>query len=139
MRLGEGQTHRWLAEESEGHRRWLEEWRTGSFPSDASGRRIAALAARARPDEAALIRDFCMLKTELVLIAEEELLDRDRRLEEGEAERVRAALARLEQTRLALGRAGYAALRRLLPFSRNDEWELEELRELIDRQPRQPR
>jgi hypothetical protein len=133
MRFGEGETHRWLAEESEGHRQWLEEWRAGGFPADLSGQCIAALAARSKPAEAALIRDYCMVKTELVLTAEEELLDRDRQLEEGEAERVRALFANLEQTRKALGRAGYAALRRLLPFSANDEWELSELRELIDR------
>ena len=133
MRLGEGETQQWLAEESEGHRRWLEDWRKGGFPGDPSGQRIAALAGRSKPGEAELIRDYCLLKTELVLTAEEELLDRDRVLEEGETERLRAAFARLEQTRKSLGRSGYAALRSLLPFSRNDEWELSELRELIGR------
>jgi protease PrsW len=133
MRFGEGETQKWLAEESEGHRRWLDGWRDGGFPGDASGQRIAALASRAKPAEAALIRDYCMIKAELVLTAEEELLDRDRELEEGEEDRLRMAFARLEQTRKALGRTGYAALRRLLPFSRNDEWELSELKELIDR------
>ena len=133
MRFGEGETQQWLAEESEGHRRWLEEWRAGGFPADASGQRIAALAARAKPGEAALIRDYCMLKTELVVTAEEELLDRDRKLEEGEEERLRAAFAKLAEIRKGLGRAGFAALRRLLPFSRNDEWELGELKELVDR------
>jgi RsiW-degrading membrane proteinase PrsW (M82 family) len=131
MRFGEGETLQWLTEESEGHRRWLEDWRAGGFPADASGQRIAALAARARPAEAELIRNYCMLKTELVLTAEEELLDRDREFEEGEAAKVAAAFARLEQYRRALGKAGYAALRRQLPFSANDEWELSELRELI--------
>jgi RsiW-degrading membrane proteinase PrsW (M82 family) len=133
MRIGEGQTHRWLAEESEAHRRWLEEWRAGGFPADKSGQRIKALAARLKPEQAALIREYCMVKAELVLAAEEELLDRDRRLEEGEAERIRAAFARLEHVKKAIGRIGYAALSRNLPFSRNDQWELSELRELIDR------
>jgi RsiW-degrading membrane proteinase PrsW (M82 family) len=133
MRFGEGETQQWLATESEAHRRWLEEWQSGGFPADASGQRIKALAARVRPEQAALIRDYCILKTELVVIAEEELLDRDRKLEEGEEDRLRTAFAKLEQTRLALGRTGYAALRRLLPFSSNDEWELAELKELVDR------
>jgi RsiW-degrading membrane proteinase PrsW (M82 family) len=133
MRFGEGETQKWLAEESEGHRRWLEGWQNGGFPADASGRRIAALAARSPPVDAALIRDYCMTKAELVLIAEEELLDRDRKLEEGEAERLRIAFAKLEQTRRSLGKTGFAALRRLLPFSRNDDWELSELKELLDR------
>ena len=136
LRFGEAETQQWLAEESEGHRRWLEEWQAGGFPKDAAGQRIAALAARSKPAEAELIREYCLLKTELVLIAEEELLDRDRRLEEGETEQVRAAFAGLERARRALGRSGYAALRPLLPFSRNDEWELSELRELIGREER---
>jgi hypothetical protein len=74
-----------------------------------------------------------MLKTELVLTAEEELLDRDRSLEEGEAERLRTGFARLEELQLQLGRTGFAALRRMLPFSRNDEWELGELKELLNK------
>src|SRR6185369_11648977 len=133
MRFGEGETQQWLAEESDGHRRWLEGWQNGGFPADASGQQIAALVARSKPAEGALIRDYCVLKTELVLNAEEELLDRDRKLEEGEAEKLRIAFDKLEATRRALGKAGYAALRRLLPFSRNDEWELSELKELLDR------
>ncbi len=133
FRLGESETHQWLTEESEAHRRWLEEWRAGGFPADASGQRIKSLAARLKPEQAALIRDFCIVKAELVLAAEEELLDRDRKLEEGEAERLRAAFARLEEVKQAIGKVGYAALNRQLPFSANDEWELGELRELIDR------
>lgn len=133
MRFGEGEAHRWLVEESESHRAWLEEWRTGGFPTDASGQRIAALAARSTAAEATLIREYCTLKTELVLTAEEELLDRDRRLEEGEAEKLRASFARLASLKAQIGRTGYAALRPLMPFSRNDEWELDELCELLDR------
>lgn len=133
MRFGEGETHKWLVEESESHRQWLEEWRTGGFPADASGQRIAALVARSSPAEAALIREYCMLKTELVVTAEVELLDRDRKLDAGQDERLRSAFKKLAETRIALGKAGFAALSRLLPFSRNDEWELAELKELVDR------
>jgi RsiW-degrading membrane proteinase PrsW (M82 family) len=133
MRFGESETHQWLAEESEAHRRWLEQWKSGGFPPDEAGQRIKALTERVRPEQAALLRDYCIIKAELVLAAEEELLDRDRKLQEGEAERLRAAFARLEQVKQAIGRIGYAALSRRLPFSANDEWELSELRELIDR------
>ena len=132
MRFGERETHKWLTEDRDSHRRWLEEWRSGGFPSDAAGQRIAALARRAKPHEAALIRDYCLLKTELVLTAEEELLDGDRKLEVGEVERLRDRFAQLKQTRERMGRAGFCALRPLLPFSANDEWELEELRELLE-------
>ena len=53
--------------------------------------------------------------------------------EEAHAERLRAAFARLEEVKQAVGRIGYAALSRRLPFSNDDEWELSELRELLDR------
>ena len=131
LRFGESETHQWLVEESEGHRRWLEEWRKGGYPADASGQRIAALASRASASEAERIREYCILKTELVLMAEEELLDRDRNLEPAEVEKATAAFARLAQLQREIGRVGFAALRRSLPFSRNDEWELGELQELL--------
>ena len=133
MRFGEGETKQWLLEESEAHRRWLEEWKSGGFPSDASGQRIAALAASLKPDQAALVRDYCIVKAELVLAAEEELMDGDRDLDEAQEQRIRDAFARLEEIKQAIGRLGYAALSRRLPFSRNDEWELSELKELLDR------
>lgn len=133
MRFGESETRQWLLEERDAHRRWLEEWKSGGFPSDASGQRIAALAAKLKPEQAALVRDYCIVKAELVLAAEEELMDGDRDLDEGQSDRIRAAFARLEEIRQAIGRLGYAALSRRLPFSRNDEWELSELKELLDR------
>ncbi len=133
MHFGEREAHRWLEEESQSHRLWLAQWENDGFPDDPSGQRIKALCERVSTAEAGLIRDYCRLKTQLVLIAEEELFDRDRKLEQGESERVRSLLARLGRTERDLGRAGQAALRPLLPFSRNDDWELSELRELIER------
>ena len=44
------------------------------------------------------------------------------------------SFARLDELQQQIGKTGYAALRRLLPFSRNDEWELSELKELLDRE-----
>ncbi len=73
-----------------------------------------------------------MLKTELVLTAEEELLDRDRTLEADQVTHLKASFERLKQLRDQMGRTAFCALKQLLPFSANDEWELEELRELID-------
>ena len=132
MRFGEGETQRWLAQESSSHRAWLDQWQSDGFPTDAPGQRIAALAARSSPREAALIREYCSLKTELVLAAEEELMDRDRKLDDATAEHLRNSFRRLAELKTGIGRAGMAALQPLLPFSRNDEWELSELSELID-------
>jgi hypothetical protein len=135
LRFGESETQKWLVEESEGHRRWLEEWRGGAFPADASGQRIAALAARSSKTEAERIREYCMLKTELVLKAEEELLDRDRAVDDDERKRLHEGFDRLARLQREIGRTGFAALRPLLPFSKNDEWELAELQELIGQSP----
>lgn len=131
LRFGESETHQWLVEESESHRRWLEEWRGGGFPADPSGQRIAELVARIGGAEADHIREYCMLKTELVLAAEVELMDRDRRLEDDERKQLRESFDRLARLQHEIGRIGFAALRRSLPFSRNDEWELAELEELV--------
>lgn len=133
MRFGEGEARTWLTEESEAHRRWLEEWKAGGFPADESGQRIAALTQRLKPEQAALVREYCIAKAELVLAAEEELLDGDRHIDEAEAKRLRTAFDRLDEVRHAIGRVGFAALSRRLPFSNNDEWELSELKELLDR------
>lgn len=132
LRFGESETHQWLVEESESHRRWLEEWRAGGFPKDESGRRIAELAARTNDAEVHRIREYCMLKTSLVLTAEEELMDRDRKLDDDERQRLREGFDRLERLQQEMGRTGFAALRDLLPFSHNDEWELAELKELVE-------
>jgi hypothetical protein len=56
---------------------------------------------------------------------------------EGDAEydagQVRAAFEELEGLRRALGRSTFAALSAMLPFSRNDLWEVSELRQRIHR------
>ncbi len=131
LRFGEDEAQTWLAEESATHGEELAAWQTGGFPRGASGERIAALVARVRPDEGALIRDYCTLHTRLVLAAETELLDRDRAIDAAHADELRGDLAQLAQLRHDMGRTAYAALEPLLPFSRNDRWELDELRELL--------
>ena len=133
LRFGEGEAHGWLAEESAAHEAALAEWRAGGFPSDASGQRIAALAKRAGGAEAERIHAYCTLKTELVLAAERELQDQDRQVEPEDRFRLRRQFAELEALRKAMGRTGFAALQPLLPFSRNDDWELSELREVVGR------
>jgi hypothetical protein len=68
-----------------------------------------------------------------VLAAERELQDKDRLVEPEERYRLRRQFAELEGLRKAMGRTGFAALQPLLPFSRNDDWELSELREVVGR------
>jgi RsiW-degrading membrane proteinase PrsW (M82 family) len=133
LRFGEGEAQGWLAQESAAHEAALAEWRGGGFPKDASGQRIEALAKRSAGTQAERIHAYCTLKTELVLAAERELQDNDRLVPPEERYRLRRQFAELEALRKAMGRTGFAALRPLLPFSRNDEWELAELREVVGR------
>ena len=133
LRFGEGEAHGWLAEESAAHEAALAEWRSGGFPKDASGQRIEALARRSAGTQAERIHAYCTLKTELVLAAERELQDRDREVEAEDRFRLRRQFAELDALRKAMGRTGFAALKPLLPFSRNDEWELSELKEVVGR------
>ena len=78
-----------------------------------------------------MIRRYCVLKTKLVLTAEVELLDGDRKLDDDERDRLKEEFDQLSRLQKEIGRTCFAALRPLLPFSKNDEWELDELRELI--------
>jgi RsiW-degrading membrane proteinase PrsW (M82 family) len=131
LKFGEGEAHEWLTEESAAHELALQRWRKGEFPDDPGGRQVAALVERAGPDAVDAIYRYCALKTELVLTAERELLEPNRAIAPDDRVRLRAQFAELDILRARLGRAGYAALRPHLPFSRNDEWELTELKELI--------
>jgi hypothetical protein len=49
---------------------------------------------------------------------------------------VRAAFAELAGLKQALGKSTFAAFEALLPFSRNDYWELSEMRQRLGRQAR---
>ena len=84
------------------------------LPGRCQRQRIKALAARLRPEQAALIRDYCIAKASWCWPPKRKCSTATK-LEEGEAERLRAAFARLEQVRKAIGRVGYAALSRICP------------------------
>ncbi len=131
LRLGARETESWLVEERAEHEVSLVAWRGGGFPDNDSGRRIAALVARAGEQPGRLIRAYCQLKTELVLTEERELLDHHHRVEADQRLALLDQLAELERLRGAIGQAGFAALQPLLPFSRHDDWELLELKRLL--------
>ena len=123
--FGSNEARGWLLEESANHRAALDALEAGRFPDDASGRRIATLAARVGGTEAGHIRDYLTISMGLIVAAEEKLLGKP---VPPQAE-LDSAFERLDQSRQAMGRSGFAALEPLLPFSRNDLWEIKELRE----------
>ena len=130
FRFGAGEAQQWLTVERDAHRVMLETLNVRRFPDDPSGRRIAALAARSGAQTGEQIREYWGLLTRLVVASEDTLLEQSANVDLVEAD-ARAAFIRLDQLKRSLGRSTMAALRPLLPFSRNDYWELSELRERL--------
>ena len=130
FRFGAVEAQHWLSEEREGTRAALEALQAGRFPDDDSGRKIAALAARSDDATAARIREYFQLMTWLLLKAENTLHDQVEDADRLEVEG-RAAFDRVAQLRREMGRTTFTALKALLPFSRNDYWEISELKERL--------
>jgi RsiW-degrading membrane proteinase PrsW (M82 family) len=133
LHFGTGEAEQWLVEESAAHRVQLEALRSGRWPDTPAGRKIAALADRLGPDGEKRIRRYWELQAWLTLQAENALMEEAVGHASVDAEQVRAALAEQEGLRRALGRSTFAAMNALLPFSRNDQWEISELRQRLAR------
>src|SRR5688572_23895540 len=130
FRFGAVEAQQWLNEEREGTRAALAAWEAGKFPDDPSGRKIAALVKRADEATAARMREYCQLLTWLLLQAEDTLHDQvaDTEKLHGEGKKV---FERIDQLKRELGKTNVATLRALLPYSRNDYWEISELKERL--------
>jgi RsiW-degrading membrane proteinase PrsW (M82 family) len=132
LNFGTSEAQQWLSAECAEHRAQLEALRGGSWPSGAAGQRIAALTNRLDPEAVRRVRRYWELQAWLVAEAEETMMEEAAGDAEFDADQVRAAFAELEGLKRALGRSTYAALRALLPFSRNDYWEVSELRQRLN-------
>jgi RsiW-degrading membrane proteinase PrsW (M82 family) len=130
FRFGAVEAQHWLSEEREETRASLTAWEAGKFPDDESGRKIAALVARSDEKTAARIREYCQLLTWLVLQAEDTLHDQ---VDDTEKLHIqgKSAFERLGVLRGELGKTNVATLKAILPFSRNDYWEVSELEERL--------
>ena len=130
FRFGAVEAQHWLNEERAETRASLEAWEAGKFPDDESGRKIAALVKRADEATAARMREYCQLLTWLLLQAEDTLHDQ---VEDTEKLHVQGkqAFERLEKLKRELGKTNVATLKALLPYSRNDYWEISELKERL--------
>ena len=130
MAFGSNEARQWLTQESADHRAALAALEAGNFPDDVAGRRIAALAARSSATEAGLIRDYLTTGMKLTVAAEEKLLGQPI----PPTPELKADLKRLEILKGKMGCAAWTALEPLLPFSRNDLWEVKELAEDLHRE-----
>jgi RsiW-degrading membrane proteinase PrsW (M82 family) len=131
--FGSHEAQRWLAVEIAEHCAALEALRTGRWPDGPAGQKIAALAGRLDPESAKRVRRYWELQAWLVAEAEETMMEEAAGDAEFNPAEVRAAFAELDGLKRALGRSTLLALQALLPFSRNDQWEVAELRQRLDR------
>lgn len=131
FRFGAGEAGHWLTAERDAHQAMVETLRQGRFPDDPAGRRLAALAAEQDPATAEAMREYVEVQAWLVMTAEDTLMKQA----DGTAPPVpadaKAKFDRLDSLRSTLGAPAMAALAPLLPFSRNDHWEVAELRERL--------
>lgn len=131
--FGTREAERWLVSEMAEHRAAVEALRSGRWPDGPAGEKIAALAGRLDTEGARRIRRYWELQAWLVAEAEETMMEEATGDAEFSQSEVRAAIAELDGLKRALGRSTFAALQALLPFSRNDQWEVAELRQRLTR------
>ncbi len=131
--FGTTEAQSWLVAERAEHKAQLDALRSGSWPDSPSGKKIAALAERLGPEIAASVRRYWELQAYLVGEAEETLLEEEAGDAEYDPAEIRAAFAERDALRRQLGTSTFAQLSQLLPFSRNDEWELSELKQRLGR------
>jgi RsiW-degrading membrane proteinase PrsW (M82 family) len=129
--FGTAEAERRLVTELAAHRAQLEALRSGQWPDSPAGRKIAALADRLGPDAATRIRRYWELQAWLVAEAEETMMEEAAGNAEFDSSEIRAAIAELSGLKRALGKSTHTALKALLPFSRNDYWEVSELKQRL--------
>ena len=126
--FGMVEAERWLTTEHAVHRAQLETLRSGEWPDSPSGRKVAALADRLDVEARKRVRRYWELHAWLVGEAEEIMIEEEQGDVKLHPDQVRAALAEIDGLRRALGRSTVTALNAILPFSRNDYWEVWELK-----------
>ena len=129
--FGTAEAGKWLAEECKEHQSQLSALRSGQWPQGPSARKIAALCERLDPQTVQRVKRYWELQAWLVVQAEETLMEEAAGDAEFDAGEVRAAVAEMAGLRQAMGRSLFTAIKALLPFSRNDYWEVSELRQRL--------
>jgi RsiW-degrading membrane proteinase PrsW (M82 family) len=132
LNFGTAEAQRWLATECNEHRTQVEILRSGRWPDGPAGQKIAALAGRLDPETVKRIRRYWELQAWLVAEAEETMMEEAAGDAEFDPAKIRSAIAELNGLKQAIGRSTFAALQALLPFSRNDLWEVSELKQRLN-------
>lgn len=131
MNFGTAEAQNWLKAECAEHLLQLEALRSGRWPEGPAGKKIGALADRLDPETAKRVRRYWEVQAWLVAQSEEAMMEEAEGKEEFDPNKIRAAFTELDGLRQALGKSTFAALQALLPFSRNDFWEVSELKQRL--------
>ena len=131
--FGTSEAQKWLETEYAGHQALLEILRSGKWPAGPTTARLEELARRLGPEGEAQLRRYSVLLAGLVVEAEETMIEQAAGKVVIDKVQVAADFAELDALDRSLGRLTSQALKRLLPFSRNDYWELSELRQRVSR------
>ena len=133
LNFGTSEAQAWLNGEYETHKVQLAALEAGGWPDGPASARIAALAERLGPEAADRIRGYWKTQAYLVVEAEETMIEESEGDAEFNRQRIADAFADRDRYRRELGKSAFAALSRILPFSRNDNWEVDELRQRISK------
>jgi protease PrsW len=134
--FGTAEAQRWLAKECAEHNVQLAALAAGNWPDSNNARRVAAFAERLGPAGKDRVHRYWEVLAWLAVQAEQALIDEangDAALNQSKVETAFDELARLKRE---LGPAAFTTLKQMLPYSRNDYWEISELRERLGRMPR---
>jgi RsiW-degrading membrane proteinase PrsW (M82 family) len=130
--FGTAEAQAWVEADRSQHAQELALLEAGQWPDNAE--RVLRIAERQGARGAELVKRYWLAKAFLVVEAESTLLEEATGDVSFDPNRIAEAFAELVLVRHALGRTVIAQLDRLLPFSRNDDWEIRELRQRIARQ-----
>ncbi len=131
--FGSAEAERWLIADHAAHQAELDALSAGRWPEGDAAHKVAALAERLGAEGTKRVRRYWELQSWLVVQAEQALMKEAAGDVVVDSEQVRAALAELDGLRRALGKSSFTAMSALLPFSRNDHWEVAELRQRVRR------
>lgn len=133
LSLGTAEAQQWLAAECGEHRAQVEALSAGRWPEGPAAQKVATLANRFDAETVKRIRRYWELQAWLVAEAEETMLEEAAGDAEFDVDQIRSTIAELAGLKAALGRSTFTALQALLPFSRNDYWEVAELQQRLNR------
>jgi RsiW-degrading membrane proteinase PrsW (M82 family) len=129
--FGTSEAQQWLDKEYAGHKALLETLRSGKPGEVPNAARLREIARRLGPDGEDKVRRYFLLLCGLVVEAEETMIEQAAGKVVMDKAQIASDFAELDALERTFGRLTAQAIRRLLPFSRNDYWEVSELRQRL--------